>query len=79
MKGKLALCSGDLPGIVTSDERKPSSFHEGETYVPGVNLLTGEPWGSRDPVILGTFAELLASGLPVKDWIDERRKSGLRE
>lgn len=73
MKGKLALCSAEIPGIITSDERRPSKFNEGETYVPGVNLLTGEPWGSRKPFIPGTFAELIASGLSVKDWIKERK------
>lgn len=78
-KGMIALCSGDIPGIITTDEMGMSQFedvggHGRAMYWPGVNLLTGESWGSRDPEILGTFAELLASGLPVGAWIAERRK-----
>ena len=72
MKGQIALCSRKIPGIITSDERVPSQRKYGTDYVPGVNLLTGEPWGSSDPIILGTFAELMASGLSVKDWIRSR-------
>ena len=74
-KSKIALCSSDIPGVITSDNRRMSTFDPGETYVPGINLLTGEPWGSKDPIILGTFAELLASGLPVGEWIARRRKA----
>jgi hypothetical protein len=75
----IALCSGDIPGIITTDEMEMSQFDDalgrrGAMYWPGVNLLTGEPWGSRTPVVLGTFAELLSSGLPVGAWIAERRK-----
>jgi hypothetical protein len=72
-KGAIALCSGDIPGIITGDEPVPSKFEGGGVYWPGVNLLTGEGWGSRSPVVLGTFAELLSSGLPVGEWITIRR------
>jgi hypothetical protein len=77
--GMIALCGGDIPGLITSDRPEMSQFedvggHGRAMYWPGVNLLTGEGWGSRSPVVLGTFAELLSSGLPVGEWIAQRRK-----
>ena len=58
MKGKIALCSRGIPGIITSDEKLPSSYKEGADYWPGVSLVDGSPWGSSKPNVIGTIAEI---------------------
>ena len=75
--GDLALLPGDIP-VLTCYGYHPKS-PGGVERASGVSLLTGEPmeWareqGSYLVIRLGTFAQLLVSGLGVGAWIAERR------
>ena len=67
MKGKLALCSRGLLGLITEDEPQPVTYADettGTAYVgvhlsSGENHNIGEPWSSRSPKVVGDLAEVM--------------------
>lgn len=65
MKGKLALCSRGIPGVITLAEPKSINYPDGRSAVAyvGISLTTGKPWSARSPIILGTFEEFVDSGM----------------
>ncbi len=72
MDGKIALCSRGIPGIITERDARSVMYDGGKSGIAyvGIALTTGRPWSSRKPIILGTFAEFVASGLSWKEWAE---------
>jgi hypothetical protein len=69
-RGMVAICSRDIPGIITSDEPRKVTYpdgNEGVAYV-GVRLTDGGPWSSRTPRVLGRALDLLRAPLTFAQW-----------
>lgn len=69
VKSRIVLMTGDIPVILIENPR-PSTYGPGN-MCRGVSLLTGEPVDVYidGATILGTFAQLIASGETVQRWM----------
>lgn len=74
MRGKLAVCSRGILGLISSDHPKKVKYpdgNEGVAYV-GIAVYSCRPWSSRNPKVVGTIKEFADSGLTWDAWLASR-------
>lgn len=59
-RGMIAICSIGQVGIITVDKPEEITYTDGSVGVAwiGYNVVTGEPWSSRNPKVIGYAVEV---------------------